>query len=108
MRPLVAVLVVSLSVAAVRAQTNDHLKCYKVHDAERLVGSVDLQSPQYGASQGCSIGKTALFCVPATETQAVVTERGSDFLRGPLPVSAAPQPGDVVCYRLKCPSPRLP
>ncbi len=42
MRPLVAVLVVSLSVAAVRAQTNDHLKCYKVHDAERLVGSVDL------------------------------------------------------------------
>src|SRR5712692_5409618 len=42
MRPLVAVLVVSLFVAAVRAQTNDHLKCYKVHDAERLVGSVDL------------------------------------------------------------------
>jgi hypothetical protein len=89
MRRLVAVLAVIVSVAAARAQTNDHLKCYKVHDVERLVGRVDLQSPQYGASQGCSIGKTALFCVPATETQAVVAERGSDFPRFPLPVSAA-------------------
>jgi hypothetical protein len=86
-------------------QVTDHLKCYKIKDAVKLTGVVDLSSPQFGLEAGCKIGRTALFCVPVSKTVQSVSDRVTGAAITPLALSAPPQPGDQVCYKVKCPRP---
>ena len=90
-------------VCVARAQVPDHLKCYKVKDALKLSGTVDLNTPQFGADAGCTVSKAKLFCVPATKTNVAVTDKTTGTPITPLPVSG-PQPGDHLCYKVQCPS----
>src|SRR5437667_1295835 len=81
----------------------DHLKCFKVKDALNLAGTVDLDTPQFGADPGCTISKAKLFCVPATKTNVTVTDKSTGAPITPLPVGG-PNPGDRICYKIKCPT----
>jgi Protein of unknown function (DUF1566) len=46
-----------------------------------------------------------LFCVPATKTNVAVTNKATGLPIAPLGFSTAPQPGDQICYKVKCLSP---
>jgi hypothetical protein len=48
----------------------DHLKCYKVRDPLQLSGTVDLDSPQFGAEQGCKIVRGTLAAAEAFATSS--------------------------------------
>jgi len=104
---LVLVLAAVLIPALAAAQTADHLQCYKIKDTLRLTGTVDLTSPQFGFDDDCKISKAQLFCVPADKTDEQVIDPTTGPIT-PLPVSAAPAPGDRVCYKVKCPRPAVP
>jgi hypothetical protein len=88
---------------AARAEVADHLKCYRIKDPLKLGGTVDLDTPQFGIDRGCRISKARLFCVPATKTNVAVTNKATKEPITPLPVSG-PDPGDRVCYQVKCPA----
>lgn len=88
----------------VRAQVRD-LTCYKTKDALKLAGTADLDTPQFGVDPGCKISKAKLFCVPATKTSVSVLDKATGMAISPLPLSRAPQPGDQICYKIKCPTP---
>ena len=94
--------------AASPAQVPDHLKCYKVKDALKLSGTLDLTSPQFGLEAGCKVSSTALFCVPASKSNVSVTDKATRQPLTPLPFSAAPAGDDRVCYKIKCPKPATP
>lgn len=85
------------------AQVADHLKCYKIKDPLKLAGTVDLDTPQFGLDPGCRVSKAKLFCVPASKTNVAVEDRGTGPIT-PLPVSG-PQPGDRICYKVRCDQP---
>ncbi|MBI3767819.1 MAG: hypothetical protein HY271_04895 [Deltaproteobacteria bacterium] len=82
----------------------DHLKCYQVQDALKLGGTVDLNSPQFGVEAGCKVSTAMFFCVPVTKTNVAVTNKTTKQPIRPQPVSG-PDPGDRVCYKVKCPKP---
>jgi Protein of unknown function (DUF1566) len=105
---VVVVTTVALATLAV-AQVADHLKCYKVKDPLLLSGTVDLDSPQFGAEPGCKIARATppLFCVPATKTVVEVRDRRTGQPITPLPI-AGPDPGDRLCYKIKCDAPAPP
>jgi len=105
---VVASTALALATPAV-AQVPDHLKCYKVRDPLQLSGTVDLDSPQFGVDTGCKIlqGIPPLFCVPATKTVVEVRDRATGQPITPLPISG-PDPGDRLCYKLKCDAPSPP
>ena len=106
---LAVVLVVVFDAVLSYGQTPDHLKCYKVHDPLMLSGTVDLDSPQFGVDPGCKIarGVPPLFCVPATKTVVAVRDRATGQPITPLPISGN-DPGDRLCYKLKCDAPSPP
>src|SRR5215475_3546940 len=108
-RMAVVVLAVVLDTVLSYGQVPDHLKCYKVHDPLLLSGTVDLDSPQFGAEPGCKIarGVPPLFCVPATKTVVAVRDRATGQPITPLPIRG-PNPGDRLCYKLKCDAPAPP
>ena len=58
---------------------------------------------------GCKIGKAipTLFCVPATKTVVEVRDRATGQPITPLPI-AGPDPGDRLCYKIKCDAPSPP
>ena len=89
----------------VQAQTNDHLKCYKIKGDLKLKGLLDLTTPQFGLEPGCKISKAKLFCVPATKSNVDVLDGSTKEPITPLPFSASPAPGDRVCWKVKCPEP---
>src|SRR5262245_49415114 len=95
--------------AVAQVPVADHLKCYKVRDPLLLSGTVDLDSPQFGVDPGCKIvrGIPPLFCVPATKTVVAVRDRATGQPITPLPISG-PDPGDRLCYKLKCEAPAPP
>jgi hypothetical protein len=108
-RVAVVVLAVVLDAVLSSAQVPDHLQCYKVRDPLLLSGTVDLDSPQFGAAPGCKIarGTPPLFCVPATKIVVAVRDRATGQPITPLPV-AGPDPGDRLCYKIKCEAPSPP
>jgi hypothetical protein len=86
--------------AAARAQTLDHLQCYKTRDPAHVDAEVDLDSERFGAARGCKVARAALVCVPASS--AVI---------GAPPLGDAPgQPLEDarVCYKVRCPSAAAP
>ena len=98
------VLPAALLATSVNAQTADHLKCYKIKDPVKLAGVVDLSSPQFGPENGCIISKAKFFCVPATKAAVSAIDKATGRPITPLPVTG-PDPGDRICYKLKCPEP---
>jgi hypothetical protein len=90
---------------AATAQVPDHLECYKVRDPLRLKAIVDLNSAQFGADTGCKLTGTSLFCVPGTKAVQSAEQRKPRAPIVPLSFWAPPQPGDLVCYKARCPRP---
>jgi len=87
------------------AQVADHLTCYKVRDPLKLRGVVDLDVPQFGGVSGCAISSAKLFCVPASKTVVSAEDRTGGGAITPLSFWAPPEPGDRICYKVKCPEP---
>ena len=83
---------------------DDHLHCYKIKDPLKLQATVDLDSPQFGVAEGCTVGKAKMFCVPAAKTVISATDKTTGDPIDPLPISG-PTPGDHLCYKVRCPEP---
>ena len=98
----------TLVVGSVQAQTEDHLTCYQVKGDLKLKGLLDLTTPQFGLEEGCRITKPKFFCVPATKSNLDVVDGKTKEPITPLPFSAAPAPGDRICWKVKCPEPFPP
>jgi hypothetical protein len=103
-----AVLLMVTLAAPLSAQVADHLKCYQMKDTLNLGGTADLDTPQFGVDPGCKIFRAQLFCVPAIKTNVSVVNKKTRQSITPLPFSGAPQPGDQICYKVKCPTPLAP
>src|SRR5438445_6079644 len=103
-----ASLLAALLPAPARAALPDHLKCYKIKDALKLTGIVDLDSAQFGLEVGCKISSAKLFCVPAEKTVVSATDKATGAPITPLPFSHPASDGDRVCYKVKCPTPTTP
>jgi uncharacterized repeat protein (TIGR01451 family) len=102
--PFIAAVVLVALAAPATAQVADHLTCYKVRDPLLFRGTVDLDSPQFGLQPGCRIASHTppLFCVPSEKTAVdVVNKQGQPIT--PLPVGG-PDPGDRICYKVRCPA----
>ena len=99
MRPLIVLVLVILSVVVARAQTGDHLKCYKVKDPHaKTTYTADLDG--LVAEPGCLIKLPAkLVCAPTAKTNVQPTPPGG----GP-----SGTPNFFVCYKIKCPRAVLP
>jgi len=93
--------------APTQAQEADHLQCYKIADGLKLTGTLDLESPQLGLAPGCRISAAKLFCVSATARNVAATDKATGEPITPAPVSG-PDPGDRICYKLKCPAASIP
>lgn len=96
-----------LAPAYTEAQVDDHLKCYKIKDPVKLKGIVDLTSEQFGLEEGCKISKAKMFCVPTAKTVVEAEDKATGGPIDLLPISG-PDPGDRVCYKIKCPDPQPP
>jgi len=83
----------------VRAQTNDHLKCYKIKDPQTKTSyTADLGG--LVAEPGCTIKVPAqMACVPATKTNVTPTPTGQ---------GAPGTPNEFFCYKVRCPRVTLP
>jgi hypothetical protein len=85
------------------AQVPDNLKCYTVHDPLKFSAHLDLDT-ELGADSGCTIsGRARLYCVAAAATNLAASNLISHAPIDPLRISR-PQPGDRVCYKVKCPN----
>jgi hypothetical protein len=93
--------------ATARAQVADHLECYKIKDPVRLAAVVDLDAPQFGLEAGCQVKRARMFCVPAENTVISAKDKATGNPITPLSVSG-PNPGDRICYKVKCPLPFPP
>jgi Protein of unknown function (DUF1566) len=102
-----AVLLLVTTAASAPAQLTDHLKCYQMKDPLNLAGTADLDTPQFGVDPGCKISKAKLFCVPSRKTTVNVIDKTTGNPITLLPVSG-PDPGDRICYKVKCPTPAVP
>src|SRR5205085_5108711 len=98
MRLLVAVLVVLVSVAGARAQT-DHLQCFKIKDSQaKTTYTADIDGLTLQA--GCIVKvPAAMACVPATKTNVNPTPPGG---------GGTGTPNAFGCYKIKCPKATLP
>jgi hypothetical protein len=72
-----------------------------------LEAFVDLDSPQFGVAPNCKVGKAKLFCVPAEKAVISARDKATKLPITPLPVTG-PNPGDRICYKVKCPEPFPP
>ena len=75
-----------------QAQEADHLESYKIVDALKLTGTVDLEILQLGLVPGCRISTAKLFSVPATARNAAATQRCMPSSRQ---VSGEPTCGEI-------------
>jgi len=99
--------VLAFGLTMAHAQVADHLKCYKIKDPVKLAAVVDLDSPQFGLEAGCKVTSAKMFCVPATKTVISAVDKATGLPITPLPVTG-PDPGDRICYKVKCPEPFPP
>ncbi len=88
------------------AQTDDHLKCYKIKDPLKLKGVVDLDGVQFGLEAGCKVGKAQLFCVPVTKNVQEAFNKKTSI--DPLPIFGPAIKTDSICYPIKCQKPQIP
>ena len=85
-----------------QAQIDDHMRCYKIKDTQKLKGTVGIDTAQFGLADNCKISKASLLCVPARKFNASVVDHGTNIPVTLLPLSALPSPGDQLCYKVKC------
>src|SRR5262245_44844950 len=81
---------------------NDHLKCYRVKDPLKLTGTVDLGTQQFGLDSRCKISEAKYLCLPATMSNAAVTDKTTRTPIALLPVTG-PDAGIRLCYEVECP-----
>src|SRR5262249_33650331 len=101
--------------ASAADQFADQLTCYQVKDPLELGGTVDLTSPRLGLAAGCRVSPAKLFCVPSAKSNVGVTDRRTGAAITPLPVSGPgpalgvlqADPGDRICYKVRCPTPAI-
>jgi hypothetical protein len=84
--------------------TADHLQCFRIRDPLKLRGRVDLDSPQFGLTSGCTIGRARYFCVPAAKSVTAATDNSTGDPIMLLPISGEVL-RDTICYNVKCPRP---
>src|SRR5262245_20772819 len=96
---LIAAVVFPVTCVVASAQTPDHMKFYSIRDSLSLKGHVDLSSVQAGLEPGCKVSKAFLFCVPAQSTVVDAQSRGESIQPTAL---GGPNPGDRICYKIKC------
>ena len=90
------------------AQVPDHLKCYKIKDTLALLGTADLNSPQFGFDPACRIKKAVLFCVPVTTSSLDAIDKTTKEPIVPLRIrggESGARPDDQLCYKIRCPEP---
>ncbi len=100
--------IVSLSLAAYAVEAQgapavaDHLKCYKIKDAQKYEANVNLLSAQLGDELDCDVKvKAKYYCVP------VIKEVNST--NAPvIPFVGEEHLGDRLCYKVSCPKVSLP
>jgi hypothetical protein len=97
---LAAIVWAALSSSA-GAQVADSLQCFKVKDPLKLKGIVDIDGASLGLAPGCKISRAKQYCTAATSSVQTATAQGNPLAL--LPISG-PNPGDRVCYRVRCPS----
>jgi len=101
---LLNVLGLSLVLAsATFATAQEHLKCYKIKDPLKLAGTLDLDTPKFGADPGCRISKAKMYCVPSTATNVAVVDKNTGDPIVPEPTPGT-NPGARICYKVTCPS----
>lgn len=84
------------------ASVADGLRCYRVEDPMLLDGVVNLDAADLGFDSTCRVKKTRTYCVPVSTS--VVSATANDHALTPLAVSG-PNPGDRICYKIRCPGP---
>ena len=94
-----------LLAGAARAQIPDHMKCYKIKDPLKLKGVADLEGKQFGLEKSCKIGPAKFFCVPVEKRVQEAVDAGTGLPITLLPITNGPQPGDEICYAIRCPQP---
>jgi len=104
---VIATLTLAFSFTTAHAQVPDHLKCYKIKDPVKLEAVVNLDSRQFGFEAGCQVKPAKMFCVPATKTLISAVDKATGLPITLLPITG-PDPGDRVCYKVKCPEPFPP
>ena len=77
----------------------DHLACYKGSDTVALKGKVDVDTLDVGTSNGCTITRSKLVCVPATTTVQSLS------VSPELPILGTGLDDPRVCYAVKCARP---
>jgi hypothetical protein len=106
-RKNVGALLVLATCTTARAQGADHLECYKGNDPLKLGAVVDLEAAQLGLQPGCSIAPAKLFCVAVTKTVERATDKGTHQPIVPQVVLGT-DPGERICYKVKCPPAVVP
>jgi hypothetical protein len=94
-----------LLAGAAGAQVPDHMKCYKIKDPLKLKGVADLEGPQFGLERGCKLGPAKFFCVPVEKRVQQAIDASTGLPITLLPITNGPQPGDEICYAIRCPQP---
>src|SRR5262249_38910692 len=98
---LSSALAVVLTPSLGRASPFDHLKCYKIKSTPTIKATADLiaQKPQFPVEPGGKLTGPKLFCAPADKLNVQPPPPGAP---------PGPNPGDRLCYQLKCPETVLP
>src|SRR5262249_388926 len=98
---LSSALAVVLTPSLGRASPFDHLKCYKIKSTPTIKATADLiaQKPQFPVEPGGKLTGPKLFCVPVDKLNVQPPPPGAP---------PGPNPGDRLCYQLKCPETVLP
>lgn len=78
----------SLAASAPAAAERDHLQCYRIERAQRLVPRLPIELSNQLRDQECVVEQEELFCASSEKN-------GGDDPRGG-------EAADFVCYRLKC------
>jgi hypothetical protein len=101
-----AAIVLATLASWARAQS-DHLECHQIKDDLHLKGVVDLASPELGLAPGCKISTAKFFCTSTSKTIVSAIDAHTKSPIVPLPVTGS-DPGDRICYVVKCPAVVLP
>jgi hypothetical protein len=82
-----------------------HLHCFRVRDPLKLRGKVQLDSTAFGLDASCKISRAKMFCTSAEVTVLEAFDRKNPI--APLAIFGS-QPGDRICYKVRCPKRKLP
>ena len=86
-----------------RAQSHDHLRCYRVSDRAGTDAGIEIATLPFGLSPGCKVKASAReLCVPTTADVLTTGQEAASDIGGEDLQS------ERLCYRIKCPQRTLP